>query len=497
MRTRLILGIVLLLVAAACGSGTSEDASTTSPATTASTLTVDDSEASTTIPSETESAPSTVSGAGGTIELDLTTCDDAGEFAILCEAYDYLASQYVDPLDDGVLAAGASQGIEEFLADETAGDSGVLSLTCPLPSDAFAETCASAVTALATVETDILSVAEAAVVGLFEYGLDDPNSRYLPPSVLARISEEQTGTISGIGSLVVTEEEAEDGTRVRCNVITETCRMYIISVIEGGPAEAAGLQTGDSMLTVDGASLIGWTSEEIVAAVRGPEGESVTIEVDRDGTTISFTIRRAPIVVPVTSTELFDDGVGYVELTQFTNNSGDLFRAALQEMIDAGATRLIIDFQNNPGGALTAAISVTSEFLDEGLVLITQSPDEDNTYPITPEGVATSDQLEIVVLVNRGSASASEVVAGVLQETGRAIIIGEPTFGKNTVQQQYPLSNGGAVKVTIARRVTPSGADFGGDGVIPDLVFEVPSGESQDFLVDRALEYLGVTRAAA
>ena len=493
MRPRLILGILVLMVAAACGTGAAvDDVAPAVSSTTSSTITTDP--IATTHPSLVPDSAAPITLDPDTpIALELTTCENAREFAILCEAYQHLKNQYVDPLDDAVLAAGAVRGIEEFL-EASAGRSDVLTVACPLPSEAFEETCEAATIALSTLETDILSVAEAAVFGLFEHGVDDPNSRYLSPPVLARISEEQTGTISGIGSLVLTEEDTEGGERVRCNVITETCRMFVISVIEGGPAEAAGLLSGDSMLTVDGKSLLGWTSEEIVAAVRGPEGEPVTIGIDRDGTTISFTIVRAPIVVPVTSTELFDGGVGYVELSQFTNNSDVLFRAALQELIDAGATKLIIDFQNNPGGALTAAISVASEFIDEGVVLITQSPDEDNTYPIKPGGVATSDELEIVVLVNRGSASASEVVAGVLQETRRAVIMGESTFGKNTVQQQYPLSNGGAVKVTIARWVTPSGADFDGDGVTPDIVFDIPNDANRDFLIDEALAYFGVLR---
>ncbi len=255
-----------------------------------------------------------------------------------------------------------------------------------------------------------------------------------------------------------------------------------------------GLHSGDVMLTVDGEDLTGWTTDEIVAVVRGPEGEPVTIEIERDGEVLVFTIVRAPITVPVTSTEMYDDGVGYVQLTQFTANSGELFRESLQEVIDAGATRLIIDFQNNPGGTLNAAISVASEFLDDGFVLRTQSPEGGNEYRVTDGGVATSDDLEILVLVNRGSASASEVVAGVLQETGRAVVLGEPTFGKNTVQQRYGLSNGGAVKVTIARWVTPDGADFGEDGVQPDILMEIPDGETTDYLIDEALAYFGVTR---
>ncbi len=493
MRRLLILLAALAVVTAACGTASDVPAVDTSAPTTASsdtpTTSTQASTSSTAAPT-----PSTDPAQLAEVTIDLTTCDTAGEFAILCEAYDLLTSQYVDPLDDQVLADGASQGIQEFLEEtEAPAATGPRTLTCPLPADAFEATCESAATVLATFDTSITSVAEAAVFGLFEYGIDDPNSQYLPPRVLDRLSEEQTGTISGIGSLVITEEVDEFGETVRCNVITETCKMSIVSVIDDGPAQEAGLMSGDVMVSVDGESILGWTSEEIVAAVRGPEGEAVTIEIDRDGVIISFTIVRAPITVPVTETELLDDGIGYVKLSQFTNNSGGLFRDALEEMIDAGATRLIIDLQNNPGGALNAAIAVASQFLDDGLVLRTESPGDETVYDVTSGGVATSDALQIVVLVNRGSASASEVVAGVLQETDRAVIIGEPTFGKNTVQQQYNLSNGGAVKVTIARWVTPAGTDFGGDGIQPDVAVTIPDDADTDFLIEQAVAYLTTT----
>ena len=495
MRRFIILAVVLALLAAACGFADYRQQS--SIASTSVTGAGEETTAGAAQPTEPTTQPpsaSTNGTAGGeTIAVDLTSCGSAGDFAILCEAYDLLKAEYVDPLEDATLASGAIQGIEEYL-DASDGSSQQQRITCPIPSSEFEATCAAAAEALATHDTTISSVAEAAVYGLFTFGLDDPNSQYLPPDVLARIQEDQTGTISGIGSLVVTEEVDADEEGVRCNVINDSCRMHIVSVIKGGPAEAAGLRSGDIMLTVDGESIDGWTDDEVVSQVRGPEGEPVTIEIERDGEAISFTIVRAPITVPVISMELFDNGVGYVKLSQFTNNSGRLFRDALTEMIDAGTTRLIIDLQNNPGGALNAAISVASEFLDGGMVVRTESPLQDRDYDVTSGGVATSDELEIVVLVNRGSASASEVVAGVLQETGRAVIIGESTFGKNTVQQRFGLSNGGAVKLTIARWVTPAGADFGGDGILPDIFVDIPDDATTDLLIDQALAYFGVTR---
>ncbi len=227
MLRHLSIAIAFLVLVAACGIADSTETTTTSasPATTVTT-----SVATTTVTTAVpvDSTANTIVTAELTVNL--TSCDSADDFAILCEAYDYLKANFVDELDDSVLAAGAAQGIEDFV-EGASGTSGLSSVACPLPSGEFELTCNAAAQALSTFETTAETVAEAAVAGLFFHGLDDPNSTYLPPEVLARISEEQTGTISGIGSLVVTEEETEGDERQRCNIISATCRMYIVSVI--------------------------------------------------------------------------------------------------------------------------------------------------------------------------------------------------------------------------------------------------------------------------
>ena len=484
-RSRLI--VALLLVAAACGS--SDDGSALNdpvapvttesvPATAPASEDVSEGDES--------SAPQESSPTG--FELTVGSCEQAHEFSILCEAYDILSREFVDELDLEKLAAGAARGIEEFDSDEPgASPAGVT--VCPLPAEDFEATCSAARNALATGSATVDSVVQAAVAGMLAFGLDDPNSVYYTPAVLAQLDEERSGTISGIGSLVQTEEVV-DGDSQRCSIISETCMMTIVGVIEGGPAEAAGLAVGDVMLTVDGQSVLGLGTDEVVSLVRGEEGTAVELLVDRDDEPLVFVIVRAPIVIPVTDAEMLDGDVGYLRLSQFTTNSAELFRSDLQKLLDDGATSLIIDFQNNPGGALQAAIGVASEFLDEGLILRTLSPVEDREYEARDGGLATDVSIPVVVLVNGGSASASEVVAGALQDAGRATILGTATFGKNTVQQQLSLSNGGAVKVTIARWVTPAGLDFGEDGILPDVVVEYPDGATTQFLVDEALAYL-------
>jgi carboxyl-terminal processing protease len=156
-------------------------------------------------------------------------------------------------------------------------------------------------------------------------------------------------------------------------------------------------------------------------------------------------------------------------LNLFTDTSDRQLHGALLDLLDRGISRLVIDLRDNPGGALDATVNIASEFLSGGVVVRTESPDEETNYPVENGGIATNSNLEIAVLVNRGSASASEVLSAILQERNRAVIIGENTFGKNTVQQRFGLSNGGALRLTVARWVTADGVDFGDGGVTPDI----------------------------
>lgn len=491
-RRLVVLIFILALVAAACGASVADEGSSTPPGETSSTT-----PAESTQPADGTAAPAT-SGAVPTpvTEFELAPCSQDGDFDLVCEAHSILTQEYVDELDEVTLAEAAARGIEEFLSDMDVGGEPAISdpqvgdgFTCQVPSDPFEVVCAAAADALD--EAPLETIEEAAIRGMLEFGLNDPNTVYLPPEVLERIQEENAGEISGIGALVRTEEVADDGTTEQCFVLSETCRMVIVGVIEGAPAEAAGLQVGDITVSVDGESVIGWTADEVVSRVRGPVGTQVVLGVERDGKLLEFTITRDTIVVPVVESEILTDRVGYIALSQFTANSDELFHDELKELVDAGVSKLIFDLRNNPGGALTAAVNIASEFLPEGLVLRTESPGDTRSYEVTGDGLATSDEIEVVVLVNGASASASEVVSSALQEAGRATIIGEPTFGKNTVQQQFSLSNGGAVKVTIARWVTPSGASFGGTGVQPDIVVEVPPDAEEDTVLRTALEFLG------
>ena len=424
----------------------------------------------------TTSTPSTLSSPVATASLETVSCDQADDdFQILCDVVVTIQERYVDAIPIDVLVEAAVEGVESFATMNQTTDP----LVCAIPDDEFTSLC------LALDEADAIPLdgVEAAVNGIIAFALD-PNSAYLDPQALALAEEDQTGSVDGIGALVNTEDRTTDDPSANpCLLISDTCRMVIISTFDGSPAARAGLEPGDEIDLVDGASITGKTLDEVTNLVRGPSGTDVVMTLKRGDDEFTVTITRAAIEIPIADWQTVGD-VGYLRLNLFTNNSDEVVHDALEELLDDGMRSLILDLRNNPGGSLDSSVEIASEFLDSGLVLRTESPDATTPYDVRSGGLITDRSIPMTILVNRGSASASEVVSGALQEAGRAVVIGENTFGKNTVQQRFPLSNGGAVKVTIARWVTPSGSDFGSNGISPDIEAEIPLDLSVAEIVD-------------
>jgi carboxyl-terminal processing protease len=464
VRSRLL--VVLVIVLAACTGPFADPTSTTAPSTPATTL-----------PPTSIAPPETTVPAP--VEFELADCTDPGEFALLCEAVELVSAHYVEDVEIDDLAAAAALGVSQAPDEAWSAP-----FTCAVPDPAFEPVCERAVER----GSSPLSAAEAAVEGMVRYALD-PNSGYLDAADLAASQEEQRGRVEGIGALVATEDRtAPDPASTPCPVLSDTCRMVIVSTIEGSPAGAAGVLAGDEIVEVDGERVDGWTIEEVTSRVRGPAGTEVVIGILRDGVEIRFPITRAAIEIPVAQWEIVEDGVGYLRLNIFSETADEQVHTGLEELITAGATTIVFDLRDNPGGSLDSAVRVASEFLAEGLVLKTVGPGQETPYAVVTGGAATDPSTRVVVVVNRGSASASEVVAGVLQETGRAILVGDRTFGKNTVQQRFGLSNGGALRLTIARWTTPGGLDFGLTGLEPNVGGEVAASLSRPEVVARALE---------
>lgn len=296
---------------------------------------------------------------------------------------------------------------------------------------------------------------------------DDYAAFYSPKSYVS-LQELTTGQFSGIGVWLKEKGRA----------------LEIVSVLPSTPALEAGLKRGDVIRTVDGQDISKLPIDAIINRVKGPEGTDVELGVERDGRILDFTITRQAIELPNLKAGVVDGNIGYVRLFGFGDGAGDQLRKKVRELVDRGARGVILDLRDNGGGLFDEGVSVASAFIEEGPVVGYRSPGEDDVI-YEAEGKAFPD-IPVVVLVNEGSASASEIVAGALQDRERALLVGTTTYGKGSVQQIVPLAYGSAMKVTSAAYLTPDGTNINGKGIEPDVVSDgSPAAQKQ-----RAIEIL-------
>ena len=383
---------------------------------------------------------------------------------------------------------------EAATPEATPGPTPVLeTVSCAAPSEAFAVLCQTYAQIKGEYVDEVTDeeLVDGAVRGMIEYGLEDPYSGYLPPSQYGEALDDLSGEFSGIGAEVGMENLTDPEDLASCTVVTTTCAMVIVSPLDGSPAEAAGLRAGDHILAIDGRSTIGESVSSLVFLVRGEAGTDVTLTVGRGIEELDIEVTRAVIDLQEVRSELLDGGAGYLRLTSFTDRAMDLFRDALSSLLEQGATGIVLDLRGNPGGYIVAAQGIGSQFVPQGELLFTVESDGEVQEWRSETGVLQSG-VPVVVLVDGGSASASEIVAAALQETGRATIVGQPTFGKNTVQIWNDLPNGGGLRLTTDRWFTPNHNSVAPDGVQPDVVVDAPEDPLSDAdpQLDRAVELL-------
>lgn len=315
-----------------------------------------------------------------------------------------------------------------------------------------------------------------AVEGLVQ-SLDDPYTAFVPPDVARILREDNTGTFEGIGAYV---EEAQEG------------GVQIIRVFEDSPAEEAGILAGDIVIAVDGQDVTGMILNEALLLIRGPAGSEIVLTIYREGAQdfLDITVTRGRIEIPTIETRMLDNNIGYVALFEFNASSAERLTDAVKGLIDDGAEYLIFDLRNNPGGFLDQSVRIADLFLDQGIVVIQRDVDGGVIEHKSGSGELAED-IPLVVLINGNSASASEIVAGAIQDNKRGTLIGETTFGKGSVQLLFDLSDDSQLRVTYANWFTPNDNSISGQGITPDIIVETPNEPTgEDIQLERAIEFL-------
>ncbi len=393
------------------------------------------------------------------------------------------------------LALAAVVGALLFIGGYLAGGGGSAK-GCVAPNEAFASFCEAydRLQDRYVDELDPEKLAEGAIQGMFQYGVEDPFSGYMPPEQYQQALGDLSGSFGGIGAEMAVRNVEDPEDLASCTELNATCRLVVVAPLADTPAERAGLQAGDIVLAVDGESVDGSVMNDQITAIRGEPGTDVTLTLQReDGEPFDVTITRAEIELQEVETELLEGHIGYISLNGFSERASEQFAAGLADLLEQGADQIGFDLRDNPGGYIDAAQEIASQFLEDGVIFTQESAGDDvKEYTSTGDGVATDPDLPVAVLVNGGSASASEIVAAALQERGRATLIGEPTFGKNTVQVWARLENEGGIRITISRWFTPDHNSVAPDGIQPDIAAErtAETPPEEDPILDAALEFL-------
>lgn len=302
-------------------------------------------------------------------------------------------------------------------------------------------------------------------------GLDDPYSVYYTPDEYAELMEDTSGEYLGIGA-----------------VVTQSSDMLvsIVRPIPGSPAEEVGLMAEDIIVAVDGTEIIDQELTLVVDMIRGKEGTTAHIKVYRPSTMeyLEFEVERRVVENVSVYSEMLENNIGYIQVQQFYENTADEFEVALDNLESQGALGVIVDMRDNPGGLLTTVVEMCDYLMEDGTIVTTK----DKNGTVISEYSATDNHsidIPMVVLTNGNSASAAEIFSGAMQDTGIAKLVGTTTYGKGIVQSVFPLNDGSAVKITVAKYFTPNGNDIHQMGIVPDYEVELPDGRTNAVNLDK------------
>ncbi|HJT20515.1 MAG TPA: S41 family peptidase [Nitrospira sp.] len=302
-------------------------------------------------------------------------------------------------------------------------------------------------------ETKVKDLVQGAIRGMLS--TLDPHSAYMTPEMYKEMQVETKGEFGGVGIQIGVKEN----------------RLAVIAPIEGTPAYRAGIKAGDYIIKVNEETTKDLTLMDAVQKMRGPKGTKVNLTIQRDGTTdpLQFTLVRDTIKIESVKSKVMDN-IGYIRLTQFQEATGRDLSRVLKQFKEQKLQSTILDLRNNPGGLLTAAVEVSEQFLPNGKLVVYTKGRESKKDEWFAKGKDQMDDAPMIVLVNEGSASASEIVAGALQDYGRAVIVGTTSFGKGSVQTILPLGDGSGLRLTTAKYYTPKGRSIQSTGITPDIV---------------------------
>jgi len=306
--------------------------------------------------------------------------------------------------------------------------------------------------------------------------LGDPYTIFADPTENKQFFEALNGSYEGIG----VELDVVDGA------------LVVVAPLKGSPAETAGMKTLDEVVSIDGQPVVGMTFGEVLEKIKGPSGTQVTLVINRQGVKEPMTLKitRQKISRESVSVEIDDSKIATIKISRFASDTDALFKTSVNKIIAEGVKGVVLDLRNNPGGFLDSGVKVANEFLKEGVIVEERMKTGEKTL-FSADGDGRLTDIPLMVLVNQGSASAAEIVAGALQDHGRAKIIGETTFGKGSVQEVEEFPDGSALRVTVAKWYTPNGKSISDAGIKPDREVKLTEADTTDVQLEEAKKLLG------